>query len=72
MPLLITWKQLKALGWPYSRVDTWRKMRAGKFPQCVKLYEDRNSHPVWPYADIIKFLKSRGININPLPEFEVE
>src|SRR5262249_32040895 len=26
MPLLITWKQLKQLGWPYSRIHTERLM----------------------------------------------
>lgn len=26
-PLLVSWKQLKELGWPYSRAQTWRLMQ---------------------------------------------
>lgn len=26
-PLIVGWKQLKELGWPYSRAQTWRLMQ---------------------------------------------
>jgi hypothetical protein len=48
-------------------------MKAGKFPQCVKLYDDvRNSHPVWLYNDIIEHFKKCGLPIREIETtFEV-
>ena len=31
--LLVDWKTLKKLGWPYSRQHTFRLIAVGKFPQ---------------------------------------
>jgi predicted DNA-binding transcriptional regulator AlpA len=70
--IIITWQELQKLGWPYSRVDTWRKMKAGKFPQCVKLYGDRNSHPVWRYDQILAFLKERGLYAEHTVKIDIE
>ena len=61
--LLVTWKDLKALGWPYSRAHTWRLMKDGKFCQCVKLGGHRNSHPVWKWLDVLEWLRSYGLVI---------
>ena len=36
-PLIVGWKRLKSMGWPYSRAHTWRLMAAGVFPKAVKL-----------------------------------
>jgi predicted DNA-binding transcriptional regulator AlpA len=58
--LLIDWKGLKALGWPYSRAHTWRLMDAGKFPLCFKLTEHRNGHPVWRVKDVLSNFESHG------------
>jgi len=62
-PIIIDWKNLKKLGWPYSRTDTVRKMKAGKFPQSFKLADHRNSHPVWAYAQVVAHFQSRGLTI---------
>ena len=59
--LIIDWRGLKELGWPYSRTQTWRLMKANRFPQCKKLGTDRNSHPVWRYEDIVAHLKAHGL-----------
>ena len=59
--LLVDWKGLKGFGWPYSRAHTWRLMEAGKFPQCIKLVEHHNSHPVWRVKDILSHFESRGL-----------
>jgi predicted DNA-binding transcriptional regulator AlpA len=61
--LLVDWKSLKALGWPYSRAHTWRLMEAAKFPQCIKLGGHRNSHPVWRMKDVIDHLELLGLVI---------
>jgi hypothetical protein len=59
--LLIRWKELKALGWPYSRSQTWRLMKAGKFVQAQKLVEHCNSPPLWPYAAVLAYFKEHGL-----------
>jgi predicted DNA-binding transcriptional regulator AlpA len=61
--LLVDWKTLKALGWPYSRAHTWRLMEDAKFPRCHKLGGHRNSHPVWRMKDIIDHLELLGLVI---------
>lgn len=59
--LLVDWKSLKAMGWPYSRVHTWRMMGGGSFPRASKLGKHRNSHPVWKLTDVLKALETFGI-----------
>jgi predicted DNA-binding transcriptional regulator AlpA len=59
--LLVDWKGLKALGWPYSRVHTWRLMSEGRFPRAHKLGRHRNSHPVWKLTDILKAFETYGL-----------
>jgi hypothetical protein len=56
---VVDWKGLKALGWPYSRTQTWRLMKAGKFPMSFKLADYRNSHPVWWRYQVIEHFKTR-------------
>jgi predicted DNA-binding transcriptional regulator AlpA len=62
-PLIVGWKGLKTLGWPYSRAHTWRLMAAGNFPQAVKLGDDRNSHPMWRVKSILAHFKARGLDV---------
>jgi predicted DNA-binding transcriptional regulator AlpA len=59
--LIVDWKGLKELGWPYSRAHTWRMMAAGSFPQAFKLTNHPHSHPVWKVSDILAHLESRGL-----------
>lgn len=53
-------RALKELGIPYARVHVWRLMRAGKFPQCFKLGEFRNSPPVWWLHEIVEWLEAKA------------
>lgn len=59
--LIVDWKGLKALGWPYSRTHTWRMMASGDFPKASKLSNHPHSHPVWKLTDILAHLESRGL-----------
>jgi predicted DNA-binding transcriptional regulator AlpA len=61
--IIVGWKDLKALGWPYSRTHTWRMMKEGKFCQNIKLGGHRNSHPVWRLQDVLQWLESYGLII---------
>jgi hypothetical protein len=55
MPLLITWKQLKALGWPYSPTHTERlmapelkKTKGSRFKGTYKEWIEPNPNPFPP------------------------
>ena len=61
--LLVDWKGLKQLGWPYSRAHTWRLMESESFPRCFKLGKHRNSHPVWWLADILSHFRHHGLPV---------
>ena len=56
--LLVDWKSLRQMGWPYSRTHTWRMMNEGRFPRAYKLGGHPHSHPVWKYADIVAYLET--------------
>jgi len=58
---LLTFETLRERGWPYSKVHTWRLIRAGKFPAPKKLGFGPNSKNVWEedvYEAAIKTLLS--------------
>ena len=59
--MIVDWKGLKALGWPYSRAHTWRMMRDGRFCQNFKLGGHRNAHPVWRLRDVLQWLELYGL-----------
>ena len=56
---LLTFENLRERGWPYSKVHTWRLIRAGKFLAPKKLGFGPNAKNVWPedeYEAAIKTL----------------
>ncbi|AVT83690.1 hypothetical protein [Rhodopseudomonas palustris] len=70
LPLYLTWTQLKKLGWPLSRTQTYRLMddpayAKVAFPECKKLGTHRNSRPVWYTPSVLEYFKTRGL---PIPE----
>ena len=54
--ILIDWKALKALGWPYSRQHTYRLVRDGKFPRPLKFGNYRRARIAWRYEEIQAYL----------------
>jgi len=67
-PLIVNWKGLRKMGWPYSRAHTWRMMfdldyADNRFPPCGKLGKDRNSPPVWRVLDVLDYLEARGLKV---------
>jgi predicted DNA-binding transcriptional regulator AlpA len=58
--LLVDWKALKALGWPYSRAHTWRKISSGTFPKPLKFGNHPKSRIAWRWQDIKEFLKAHS------------
>lgn len=76
-PLIVDWKGLKKLGWPYSRAHTWRMMAGGwedakgkwiavqhPFPSCTKLGNGPNAHPVWRYEDVLSYFEKFGLALS--------
>ncbi len=64
---VVDWKGLKGLGIPYSRTEIWRKMKAGKFPQCFKLGDGPKARVVWWLSDIKAWLLARAKGRAPTP-----
>ncbi len=67
-PLIVDWRGLRKLGWPYSRAHTWRMMydpnyADNRFPACRKLGKHRNSHPVWRVSEVLAYLEAHGIPV---------
>lgn len=68
-PLIVDWKGLKRMGWPFSRPHTWRMMfdpdyGDNRFPRCHKLGKHRNSHPLWRVRDVLAYLEAHGLRVN--------
>ena len=55
---LLTFDNLCDRGWPYSKVHTWRLIRAGKFPAPKKLGFGSNGKNVWPAEEYEAALKA--------------
>lgn len=67
-PLIVDWKGLRKLGWPYARAHTWRMMfdtayAARAFPKCRKLSSHRNSHPVWRVSEVLAYFEAQGLKV---------
>lgn len=66
--LIVDWKGLKQMGWPFSRAHTWRMMfdpnyASDRFPRCHKLGKHRNSHPVWRVRDVLAHFEAHGLRV---------
>ena len=53
--MLVDWKGLKRLGWPYSRAHTYRMIDAGRFPQPIKFGTQRGCRVAWRWRDVKPF-----------------
>jgi hypothetical protein len=67
-PLIVNWKGLRRMGWPYSRAHTWRMMydpeyADSRFPAARKLGKHRNSPPVWRVLDVLAYLETHGLKV---------
>ncbi len=62
-PLIVGWKGLKRMGWPYCRAHTWRLMAAGVFPEATKLGPHRNSHPMWRVKSVLAYFEAHGLKV---------
>lgn len=68
-PLVVDWKGLKRMGWPYSRTNTWRMMfdsayAENAFPRCRKLGKHRSAHVVWRVAEVLAYFEAHGLRVS--------
>jgi hypothetical protein len=84
-PLVVDWKGLRRLGWPYSRAQTHRLMareipdpkhrpkwdekqrfipNPDPFPQCYKLVNHRNAHPMWRLREVLAYFEAHGLAVS--------
>lgn len=54
--MLVDWKTLKKLGWPYCRAHTWRMINEGRFPAPIKFGKHPGSRVAWPWVKVRPFL----------------
>jgi prophage regulatory protein len=64
--LLVSRKQLRELGVPYSFQHLDRLERAGEFPRRIKLGRHRGSRVVWRYKEVLDWLEARALSTPPL------
>jgi hypothetical protein len=67
-PLVVDWKGLKRMGWPYSRTQTWRLMfdpdyAGNPFPRCRKLGKHRSAHVLWRVAEVLAYFEAHGLTV---------
>jgi predicted DNA-binding transcriptional regulator AlpA len=55
--LLVDWKTLKKLGWPYSRQHTYRLIAAEKFPQPKKFGDHPGARVAWRWHEVKPYLE---------------
>lgn len=61
---ILTWKQLKQLGYPFSPTHTVRLMKKGTFPRCFKLQNDPKARKVWWLREYKAWLLERAKSRN--------
>ena len=63
--LIVDWRGLKELGWPYGRTHTARLMNAGycddPFPRAHKLNGYKRARNVWWLNEILPWLQRHGL-----------
>jgi predicted DNA-binding transcriptional regulator AlpA len=62
-PLVVDWKILKKMGWPFCRAETDRGEKDGRYPKSFKLGSHRNSRRMWRVADILAYFESCGLKV---------
>ena len=55
--LLVDWKTLKKLGWPYSRAHTFRLIAAEKFPKPKKFGDHPGARVAWRWHEVKPYLE---------------
>jgi predicted DNA-binding transcriptional regulator AlpA len=56
--ILVDWKALKKMGFPYSRQHTYRLVAAGVFPAPLKFGKYVGARVAWRWKDVRNFLES--------------
>ena len=66
--ILIDWKGLKAIGWPYCRQHTYRLIDRGVVPAPLKFGTHPGARTAWRWKDIRNYLDSLPTRIVKLDD----
>ena len=64
---VLTFEDLASKGWPHGRTQTWRLVKAGKFPKPFK-YHDAGRRNYWLEADVDAFFAGIKKQLRAVPE----
>ena len=62
LPVVVDWIGLKAMGWPFSRVETMQR-NDGRYPKFYKLGPHHNARVVWRVKDVLDYFESHGLRV---------
>jgi hypothetical protein len=62
-PLVVDWRGLKKIGWPFCRAETDRGEHDGRYPKSVKLGKHRNSRRMWRVVDVLAYFEAHGLKV---------
>lgn len=66
--LLVSYRELRALGIPFTREHVTRLCRQGRFPKPIRLGgDDQSCKAFWRYADILAWINARAEATAALP-----
>jgi prophage regulatory protein len=66
--LLVTYRELRALGIPFTREHIARLCRQGRFPKPIRLGgDDQSCKAFWRYADVLAWIDARAEASAKLP-----
>lgn len=54
---LVTWKDLKAMGWSFSPAQTHRMIAKGRFPKPVRFPVGSAYPPSWRHEEVLPFIQ---------------
>jgi hypothetical protein len=62
-PVVVDWYGLRAMGWPFSRVETTQRNVDGRYPQFSKLGPHHNARVLWRVADVLAYFEAHGLPV---------
>lgn len=61
-PVVVDWRGLKRMGWPFSRVETVERNN-GRYPKFTKLGEHQNARLIWRVKDVLDYFERHGLRV---------
>jgi hypothetical protein len=62
-PLVVDWKKLRQMGWPFCRAETDRGEHDGRYPKSFKLGGHHNARRMWRVVDVLAYFEKHGLKV---------